>query len=367
MVGHTINTDWVELNLKCFYPDKFDVTDQYITPDGQTIFKREGNGNKFYKNYFRIYHQKKDYGIALTNSRSPELMSVDNVQLKINNNKLYELGWLDSLKNICDQTCMNYRSALRLDIALDGGDYFKVFELWRSGAIDKVGRAKVTTHYTGKRKVEGYYIGMSKSKKKLVCYNKTEEIKRSNKYYIEKFWKRCGLATKGNVERLELKIKNEENKKIVNFDWEKLDNFEYLASLMRTNLKGFFEFVEISSHKNISRKKRIEPINWNDIGGSLLDKDSTRNTSEVWSGKVAMKKLWEIHFVTGKKIYYDIAFDIACNIECIEWMNACIPHWKDKMEKKMGKNPDGEIIENWVTNFKEYSQGEQISVFDKRN
>lgn len=362
-VAHTINTDWVEVNLKCADAATFETVPEVCTNNGVTIFQKIGNGNKFYKNQWKVIHEQKEYGIMFSNSRSSDLIALDNFQFKVNNNKLYELGWLESMKKIMSASGMKYKSATRLDIALDGGDYFSVFEDWRKGKYDKVGKAKVTTHYNGKRKVEGYYIGMSKSKKKLVCYNKSEELKRTNKYYIEKFWRRCGLAPLNNIQRLELKIRNEENKKVKGMDFNKLDNFEHLASLMRTNLKGFFEFVLTDKHKNISRKKRIQPINWDAIGGALLEKDSTRNTAEVWSGKVTIKKLIEIHLITGKQFWYDAAFEIAMNIEHIEWLSKCLPEWKEKLIRKLGANRDGVITNNWITNFKEYGVNEQLKVF----
>ena len=301
----------------------------------------------------------------LSNSRNSRLMAPENFQIKIENNKLYELGWLDSLQHIMRENEWKYKSCTRLDLALDGGNYFQVFEDWRAGKLNKVGRAKITTHYSGKRKVEGYYIGMSKSKKKLVCYNKTEEIRKTNKWYITDFWKRAGLDTSQDVQRLEMRMRNEENKKIYGMDFNALDNFEHLASLMQTHCNKFFEFVHSGTDTNITRAKRIQPIDWNSIGGQLLDKNSTRNTSEIWSGKVSCKKLFEIYYMTKKNYYYDIAFEIALNIEGIEWFNASIPHWVKALDKKCGKNRDGEIKNTWITNYEQYGMNEQLILFKK--
>jgi len=127
VVKHTINCDWVEVNLKALDPSTFDNCENHTSADLKTEFKREGNGNKFYKNYWKIFHEKKEFGTMFTNSRSPRLMDPNNFQLKITNNKLYELGWLDSLKSIMKNEKLSYKSATRMDIALDGGNYFNVF------------------------------------------------------------------------------------------------------------------------------------------------------------------------------------------------------------------------------------------------
>lgn len=395
-VNHTINPDWVELNLTAKNLQRFSgdlkVSKIHRTehqenqneaaedgkrsphkglegPDkiclGKTVFKRTGHGNKFYRDYYTIYHRGKKFGVAMANSRDHRLMPVDNIQLQVSNNKLYEVGWLDDLKEMMSLGELSYKSACRLDIAIDGGEFFRVFEAWEADQIDKVGRAKITKHMTGKGKLEGYYIGMSKSKKRLICYDKTAEFKRSNKLYIERFWERSGLIIDGHVQRLELRLKNEESKKIINFDWQQLDNTQHLASMMQTNLDGFFEWCEKGKDKNITRRKRINPINWDELGAEYLDKDSTRPTSELWAGKVTMKKLWEIYYVTGRQMWFDMAYEIAVNVDAVKWLNSMQEHWKKDLEGKLGNNKDGVISDAWVTKFKEYGLNEQINIFEK--
>lgn len=365
MVKHTIAVDWLEINLKAKSPQIFDTKDCYTSASQKTGFIHSGNGNKFYKHQFEVNHEEKKFGTMFATSRSARLMEPDNVQLKVENNKLYELGWLDSLKSIMAENELTYKSCTRLDLALDGGNYFQLFEQWKDGAIDKVGKAKITAHFTGKRKTEGFYIGKGKSKKQLVCYNKSDEMKRTNKWYIGDFWKRAGLMDYEKVERLEIRMRNEENKKIFDMDFNALDNFEHLASLMQTHCKKFFEFVATGTQKNITRKQRIEPIDWNSIGGQLLDKNSTRNTSEIWAGKVSCKKLYEIYYITKKNYYYDIAFEIAINIEGIRWFNESIPLWTKKLEQKLGKNKDGVIANTWINNYNQYHMNEQLILFEK--
>jgi len=364
-VKHTIAVDWLEINLKAKAPEIFDIESCHVTSSQKTAFIRIGNGNKFYKNHMEIIHEDKKLGTMFCNSRSPRLMEPDNIQLKVENNKLYELGWLDSLKSVMAESELNYKSCTRLDIALDGGNYFEVFEQWNRGEVNKVGRAKMLAYFTGKRKVEGFRIGKGKSKKHLICYNKTDEMKRTNKWYIGDFWKRAGLMEYEKVERVEMSMRNEENKKIFGMDFNSLDNFEHLASLMQTHCKKFFEFVSTGTQKNITRAKRIEPIDWNSIGGQLLEKNSTRDTSEIWAGKVSCKKLYEIYYITKKNYYYDIAFEIAINIEGIEWFNNSIPLWTKNLEIKLGKNRDGEIKNTWVNNFQTYHMNEQLVLFEK--
>jgi len=360
MVSHTINCDWVEWNLSAKLPHNYEGKDTLTFNANETTIIRSGDGNRFYKNAFKVFHRNKEFGFLLTNPRNVNLLPPENCQFKINNNKLYEKMWCDSAKEFMRNSALNYKSSMRVDIAIDGGNFIPVFRDWFDGKLDKVGRADVFPRMSGKRKINGYVIGNSKSKKKISCYIKTDELNKSNKWYIKDYWKRCGLPSDKPVERLELRFNNEENKKIKDMDWQKLDNFEHLADLFRTHSKGFFEFVKADSQKNITRKERIQPINWEAIGGNLLDKDSTRTSSAIGQGKTTMKTLHEIFYITKNKLYLDIAYEISINMQCTEWFRHMQPDWEKKIDKIQGHNKNGEIINNWITCYNTHHFNEQL-------
>jgi hypothetical protein len=321
-----------------------------------------GEGNMYYRRRWRLSYANKNIGILFTNSRSAGLIPEDNMQLQLFNNKLYEKYWLEECQEFFSTIHAHYRSMVRLDIALDGGSFFSIFEDWTAGKVVKVGRSKMFPQYTGQRNLEGFYIGSAKSKKRLICYDKTKDIEKKNKSYIYKFWDQCGLDHTKNIERLELRLNNEENRRVPDMMFQGLTDPSHLASLMKTHLNGFFEFRIVDQQHNITRKKNIEPINWLDIGGSLLPKNSTIPTTEIFSGKIACKKLWQIFFITKKQYYFDISFEMAFNMDHITWMNDSITIWQKEIENRLGQNPTGEIKENWLTLFREYDIGEQILV-----
>jgi len=383
-INHTINTDWVELNLKSRNLGLFETAvvttakearDKVLRSQklqgaekiafGKTVLKRSGNGNKFYRDYYTIWHRNKKYGCLFANSRDKALMPLDNLQLKVNNNKLYENGWLDDLKTIMQGAQLEYKSFVRLDIAIDGGKYFDIWKKWQAGELDKVGRAMITTFQTGKKDFEGYRIGKSKSKKRVTCYNKSLEMKLSNKWYIEKYWKRSGLAIDGDVERCELALKNEEGKKYKDIDWQRFDDFEHLASIMQSNLNGFYEWVIPNKDKNITRKTRFNPIDWDALGAEYLDKDSTRPTEELWAGKIVCKKMVEIFVVTQRKLWLNMAYEIAINLNAVKWFNERSPEWEEDMKHRIALTTSGQQADTWLTTFKEYNPNEQIAFFDE--
>lgn len=309
----------------------------------------------------------------LANSKDKKLLPLDNFQFEMKNNKLYEDGWLPDMQSIMYDCSMSFKSFVRLDIAVDGGDYFEVYDKWRAKELDKVGRAGVTVYLKGKGDYEGYGIGKSRSKKKVVCYNKSADIRKKNKWYIEKFWQRCELSRTKNVrgqledvQRCEMRINNEEGRKFKGIDWTKLDDVEHLASIMQANLEGFYEWAIPDKGKNISRKKRFTPIDWDSLGATYLEKDSTRPTEELWAGKIAAKKLFELHIVTKQKHWLHSAMEIVLNLDALEWFKSRVEEWQDDIEKKLTAVADGGAAPTWLTAFKEYNENEQISIFDKQ-
>lgn len=331
---------------------------------GKTVFVRKQNGNKFYQDYYEIWHRSRKYGVMLANSRDKHLMPLDDIQIQISNNKLYEKDWLVDLKQITKAMGATFKNFTRLDIAVDGGSFLYLHKEWYEKRIIKVGRASVNAYYNNKADTTGFYIGMSKSKKRMKCYDKTAELNKSNKNYISKFWKLHGIDTTKKVERMELTMRNEESKKYKDIDWQRLDEPSHLASIMKSNFEKFCDFRIPNGDKNISRLKKVELINWNLFKGEALPKDTTRPTHEIFSAKVSIKKLFEIHIITEEQLYHDIAFEIAINSDLVEWFSKMQEHWTKDLKTKRGHNKDGVISDSWIHGFKKYKQNEQVYIFE---
>lgn len=331
---------------------------------GKTTFKRVSNGNKFYNDLYHIYNRGKKYGVALMNSRDAKLMPLDDIQMQVVNNKLYETGWLDDLKQMTTDLQAKWHNFTRIDIAIDGGNFLNIFDLWHSKKLKKTGRAAVNTYHNNNVETTGFYIGSSKSKKKIKIYNKSKELNKSNKAYIGHFWKLNGLDTSTDVHRLELTIRNEEMKKFKDINWELLDQPAHIASIMRSSMDKFCDFRWNNGQKNITRMEKLELVNWDAFDGKALPKDSTRPTTEIFSAKVTIKKLYEIHLATQQQSWFDHAFEIAINSDLVQWFNKMQKLWSDDLQAKLGANADGLVSDSWVTHFKSYDVNEQIIIFE---
>lgn len=321
-----------------------------------------GYGTGFYQDIFNIWSGGKIYGEILVNPRNEKQIKLDDVQIKVSNNRLYESGWLDTLKLLAEQLELKWHNFTKLDTCIDGGHWRHVWAKLQREEIFQIGRATRNQYSNHKGEVTGFYLGMSKSKKRLKCYIKSAELKRSNKTYIENWWKLNGIPTDKPVERLEMSMFNEELKKFEELDWEKLDEQAHLAALMRSNMEKFCEFRIPSGGKNRTRWKKYEFINWDNLQAQMMDKDSTRATNEIWTAKNAMRCLFEISLKTKLRHYEAIAWEIALNSDLIRYYEAMKPRWEKNFNIKSGHNRQGLITDSWIHTYHVYNPGEQIQL-----
>lgn len=375
VVEHTINLDWFEAMASGAFINGDDVKERYEFDNGRIVLARKGTGTKIFKYGFEIYLDGKLFGKCHCSPRAAEILKPDYIQFQVQNNVLYEDGGFSDIKYFFAKMSWKLVNLTRFDIALDGVDVMDLVEQYLQKKIDRLGRAKLNAHIEGKHTITGFDIGRSKGWNKMCTgYIKTKELEKSNKNYIKDFWKRTGLQTEGReIQRLEMKIKNEEVKKIVDFEWRDLDNFEYLATIFRTCMKNFFEFIEIGSDSNVTRAKRIEFINWDFLGALLLPRLSTKESNEVYRMKQGAKTNFWCYLASGfdeitgepkGKHYAQMAQEMAANVNCLDWFANKLDLWKDEFYKKCGY-VDGVIQFQYLLHFEQYEDNTQLQLFEK--
>jgi len=363
-VKYTVALDWFEQILTGELV-KFGVAlDKYEYDQGNIRIVKKPAGTKLYQNRFSVYIKNKPFGEICTDPRNTAILNPAYIQFKANNNVLYEVGFLEDVKYFYKKMDWKVNNTTRIDIALDGIGFFNMIEQWSTGSVEKIGKARVNCYYTSKRVMTGFDVGSKASSKWLTCYNKTEELALSNKHYIGDMWKRSGLNdTDQDIERLEIKLRNEALKKMPDFDWQRLDDFEFLASLHRTALHNFFEFIPSTAGKNISRKEKINFIDWDNVGGVMLDRLSTKKTNEVYRMKQGSKTMYMIYLATDKIYYAKIAQEMASNVNCIQWFIDKYPEWTKEFKREMGENKDGLINYEYLSEWKTYKNLEQLKLY----
>ncbi len=346
--------------------------DEYVYSSGTIVFRKLNFCSKMFNFGYEVFFKGKSFATVSVDPKKNGILKDNVAKFELKNNVQYEAGWLDDVKYFYRAMGWKVSNTSRVDIALDGRGFFDVYQKYVREEIDRKGASEIQEFRKAKRVLTGFDIGKRSSDKWITCYNKSAEINKSNKNYILKYWERSGLDTR-NVERLELKLKNDALKEI-NFNWEKIDDFEYLASIFRTFIEGGFaewvdtytgevirkkkigmmNFIERSEDKNISRKKKIRFINWDYIGGVPLERFSTEKTSEVWAMKVTIKKMIQLSvacdqraqdpFQEDRLIYSERsqafriqAYEMAENINALDWLIEHFDEWKQNYSRQKFK------------------------------
>ncbi len=340
---YAINTDWFEAPLE---GDTFikKSLPKIIKPAGANIaLQKRQLGTKHYQNFYNVAVNGRPFGHVLATPREGNKLPPTFMQFQALNNVQYETGFFDEVDYLFGNMGWELRNITRVDIALDGGEPSQVIKDMWSKKIRKIGTAKSHLHMNHKFELEGFTWGSASSGKYMRCYDKTVELKMSNKGYIRDYWEKTGLDTENNIERLELVLKNEAIKAIDGFEWSHLKNIQYMASLMRTHFEKWFEFADPTTSKNVTRMERVEYVDWDSIGAELLDRCESIPPNEITRTKQACKTVYLLYLATRKVPLLNFARALANSIQHEEWFKEKRKEWEEDHEVMAGANPDGLI------------------------
>lgn len=361
---YTISVDWFECLVSGWSIPTGGDKEYYFFDNNRICFYKKKKIVPHFLDYYDVTIDGKPFAYALMNPRNKEIFGTDIIQIKVNNNRLYEVGWLDTFKYFLQKFTWKMSNVSRLDIALDGHGFLAVGQKLLNGKIRKIGKAGFFPRLDSKMNVQGFRLGAMASDKSLVCYDKSKELEVSNKYYIRDMWEKAGLNTEQHVERLELRLRNECIKMIEDFEWKDIDNFEYLASLMRTNFEKYYQFYSPKKDTNVSRYNTFDYIDWDCVGGVYLPKLSTKMADDVYRLKQSSKTDFFKYLQTGVSLYLNLSKESALNANCVQWFIERVDKWKDEFAYKIGKNKTGEIHYPYISCFKMMDKGVQIAMFD---
>ena len=346
LAKYTINPDWVEISTLGRFIDPEKPEDIIYFDDSDIILIRDenrANGTKHFRFVYLIYVDGEQFGHINTIPRSSTLDA--NISLlKVENYLLYKRGWINDLSDVINSMGVSFYNISRLDIAIDGHGFLSDYGNIITKKYKKVGRAKTSTEHKANGDVEGFYVGSKSSEKFIRGYNKTVELKKSqNKGYIELFWIKNNLDRSKEVERLELTLKSKAIKKVKDFDWTKIGDADYLAGMMKSMLKGFYQFTDNENKDtNVTRKEKIEAVDWSYFDCIKVDRLSkVDKPSVVWAAQQKIRfDMMESYAGledTGEHLWenaYAKSYDTAKKYGILKWFGSQLPKWKKKKEFK---------------------------------
>ncbi|GAA4366793.1 hypothetical protein GCM10023185_38190 [Hymenobacter saemangeumensis] len=303
-----------------------------------------GKGTPMMRDSFNVYLWGEKFGTLHANPRSEgKGLKPDSVALHIDNALLYTDHWYEDLQTVVQACGLYVKNVTRLDIALDGLNYIidflnlyqKQFE--HNKRVHMKGKARFSAGVLDKTtmRYDHFKIGSGTSEKQISVYNKTKELERSNKGYIEKYWQANGLENGGPacpVYRVELRMRGKAVKEVKDFAIHKLTDYSFLFDLFRTGCNNYFEFTDTTGHRNVSRQAVIELIPFNALGARLLEKVPRPLTDGRYKAKMA------VH-LTVKDIVLDLIPEATRpealgvmkeqieRYDLYQWMSRRLPDW----------------------------------------
>jgi len=337
--------DWFECQILGELPKVIDGKTDYEL-SGNVHLELTGKQTRHFHHLFKVYLHGEHLGQLQTHTKVPKFFAPNSMQFQMLNHLLYTEPWLGYYAELLNSTGWKHNSLSRLDIGLDGqGATAYKSEVIRSlgirSKVQIVGKTRIKPSISN-GKLEFIEIGSRKSDKYGRIYNKTEELIRSNKTYIQNYWKSSNLKQEEQTWRLEVELKSAQVKK-GNYDIWRLNDSNYLASILRTELKGWVSFYTKTKDTNKHRamkKNGKELINWESMGGQLLKRAEAKKPSDIFKAKATIKNLLRFKEVFDLKTPEELIehFDLQ------EWHDSKIGYWSEDNAKESAKRKKVESL-----------------------
>ena len=278
-----------------------------------------------FNSMYSIILDGEEVGALLLNSKNAKFFDKNIVKLEIKNHALYSGAWIDVVENL-QKFGLRYKACGRIDIAIDGMNsmhqllnlyakqnlYNKTLQLKNSSESRAIFSAKV--HNPKTMLFENFNIGGNGGNKMITVYNKSLEIVKSGKKYIQEFWLRSGIISElqdidkqaealkewepksfetfhlegfSNIYRFEIRLKSESIKEIENFYLSMLMDSVGLASIVKMHCAKFFEPILCDDPKPI-RCTAVEIIPFERLCAVKLNKIARVETDGVYKAKVGI-------------------------------------------------------------------------------
>lgn len=308
---------------------------------GEFVLSHKGHGTSFYENSYDVLEGGIKVATFNCSPRSNKIMKAEASHLEIENSLLYTNFWLSVVEDITSSIGLQIKSYSRLDLAIDGLNYIPEFlNIYARQAPQQkifhcLGRAKwnslVLDHAALKYKA--FKIGSNTSEKQITVYNKTKELEQSNKNYIRHYWEKNGIATDGEVWRVEMRLKGKEINLIKHLSIQQLNNSKMMEQVFYNKAKKFFEFTYNDNDTNVTRQDRVKLINFKKEVMEPLEFAEKPHTDGRYKAKLALHEHSKC-LITGyagtdeerNTMVESIEFGIR-KYELKEWYEKRLPDW----------------------------------------
>ncbi len=249
----------------------------------------------YHKKYNVFYHNHKICEIYCHPTQTGNIPN--KTSIKIENSILYKSNLLKICNNLLKVFELEFIRISRLDIALDGPDILNIIDLCNKYSKSPTIQTNnsylkiIPTQFTkSKHKFEGWKIGNEKSGIMAVVYDKTKELLKSKKEYINDYWELNNLDYSQNVGRFEIRLYNKKLHKYNINNLSMLLDSSFISNIFHDEVKDWLVFYRVKKKDMLECKKEtairrghvIRYIKWNKLPRArkaLLKNDYVSNST----------------------------------------------------------------------------------------
>lgn len=404
-----ITLDWLSIYFNgIVIPDGLEAGECLSLDEDCYLVKLDGRTLHF-NSRFKIIYKSQECGTLLTHSNNEKFFKSDVIKVDFTNHTLYSGVW-EEMYSVLENYGFKYKSAARIDIAIDGVNYLhsllntyakqtlknKIVALKNSSENRARFSAKVLN--TNTFNFENFNIGnggnykgnnkSSGSNKMITVYNKSLELVRSGKQYILDWWVKNGIIEKvinleemakklealenknkeaydikgmQNVYRFEIRLKSQAIKGIKGFNIDMLKNGKGLASIVKLHCDKFFEAYFVND-TNVSRCKKIELLPYERLGAVKIQKVKREDADGLYKAKLTLHSAF-YDMYTGKadndktSQLIEVIKDKCHQYRLYNYLNKKIEEWDGRYRLAINKDRITSVItfrdkvQNWVNEY----------------
>ena len=375
----TIVLDWLSIY---FIYSADNISEPILNENNETFslkYKNDltieytGGGQKHFKYIWNIYIKKTLVATLLTHTRNEKFFKKNVCKIDFKNFLFYSNEIWNVYNTIKDNISLLYKGVARVDIAIDGCNYLIYFlrqyynQSIQNKKFEFKGNSRLSSKILDRKTMlfQNYTVGTPKGHKYITIYNKSLDILKTGKDYIQDFFLENKITNKilpseiikdrikknneivsldgyQNVFRFELRLDSQAIKEIESFDLILLKNVNGLMSIVKIMCQSFFDPYLITN-KQSNRCENFDILPYKKYEIIYLEKINKTDRTDIFKTKMA------IHLTIKQIIFGEINLDNYSVIEMILF------HIKNqKLEKWFVKK----YKNNWIKIYSAISQDE---------
>lgn len=323
-----IALDWLSLYYtQAAFPEEIEEGDVYPLSD-ECYLLGVDLPTEHFKSRLAVIYKGQEIATLLLNSRSEKFFKKDVVKVDYKNLSLYSGEWYTIHRLILENGLL-YKGPGRIDIAIDGMNSLqKILNVYCKQDVENktiflknnsVKRALFSPRVLNPQTMlcENFTVGTTGGKKMITVYNKSLEIVRSGKKYIQEYWLRNGVIRElqdidaqqteierreklgyetfhlngfENIYRFEIRLKSEAVREIENFTVEMLRDAKSLAGIVKLHTKKYFELFWKDA-KKVSDCTPLDIIPFDKLEAQYLEKIERTESDGTYNAKTTIHGL----------------------------------------------------------------------------